>query len=497
MKRSGIVLVAVLVITALAGMIAASLMFRIRAELAASAASGQGNQAHAAAMSGLQRALVILQNSRADIDTWYDNEDIFRNQLVCDDGANRWYFTIYAFNPIDDDSVRFGLTDEAAKININTASRETLLALPIMTDELADCLMDYLDRDDEIRGDGAEQEYYSRLPQPYLIKNGPLGTLEEILLVKGFSGAIVYGEDANFNGLLDPNEDDADESFPTDDGDGELNRGLRGSATAITYEPNVDNEGSPRIDINGDDDALAGLDDAGLPQQTVDFIRRYRNEGKTFVHPGELLNMRYQVETTGSSGRRRRGRRRSSSSEEWIESGVGAEQLPAIMDKLTASAAMDDAEQEETPDEEVAAEEQPDEGARAAPGGGETVLIGLVNVNTARADVLAALPGIDQALAESIVEARATLEAEEKTTIAWLFRQGICDESTFKSIAPYLTARGFQYRVQCIGFGHPCGQFRIFEAVVDLVGGTPRIAYLRDITRLGLPLALNIEQEER
>jgi hypothetical protein len=33
------------------------------------------------------------------------------------------------------------------------------------------------------------------------------------------------------------------------------------------------------------------------------------------------------------------------------------------------------------------------------------------------------------------------------------------------------------------------------EAVVDLAGATPRITYLRDVTRLGLPFAIHSEEE--
>jgi hypothetical protein len=48
-----------------------------------------------------------------------------------------------------------------------------------------------------------------------------------------------------------------------------------------------------------------------------------------------------------------------------------------------------------------------------------------------------------------------------------------------------------------VGFGVPCGQYRVLEAVVDLARRTPRLAYVRDVTRLGLPFALDPEQLER
>ncbi|MBE3071214.1 MAG: hypothetical protein IMZ66_13345 [Planctomycetes bacterium] len=64
-------------------------------------------------------------------------------------------------------------------------------------------------------------------------------------------------------------------------------------------------------------------------------------------------------------------------------------------------------------------------------------------------------------------------------------------------MAPFVTARSFQFSVRCVGFGVPCGRFRVLEAVLDLSGGEPRVLYLRDITRLGLPLALDADFVER
>ena len=462
MKRRGTILVVVLLMTAMAAMVVAGLMFRMRAETSAAGAGAKGEQAYAAALSGVQRVITLLRVRSQDHKFWYDNPEAFRSQLVYNDGANKWYFTVYAEYAFIDDAadreVRYGVVDQSGLININTADEQTLLALPNMTNELVDCLMDYRDSDSETRPDGAEQEYYSQLEQPYTIKNGPLATLEEILLVKGFNGRIVYGEDANLNGLMEPNEDDGEESFPPDDHDGTLNTGLRGVATAISYEPNVDSEGKARIDLNGDVEAIAKLD---LPAETIDFIRIYRDEGNTFTHPGELLEMTYQTKKNNRELRIRAGTE--------IDSGVGAAQLPIVMDKLSV-----------------------------LPGNNPRMpLIGLVNIHSAPAVVLTAISGVGQNLAEQIVQARGDLDAEARKTIAWLYTEGLVNAETFKALAPKLTSRGFQFHIRCIGFGSPCGRFRIIEAIVDLAGGKPRITYLRDLTRLGLPFALTEEQEQK
>ena len=63
------------------------------------------------------------------------------------------------------------------------------------------------------------------MPYPYLARNGPFKTLRELLLVRGVTEALFYGEDTNLNGRLDYNERDGDESYPVDNGDYVLNKG--------------------------------------------------------------------------------------------------------------------------------------------------------------------------------------------------------------------------------------------------------------------------------
>jgi general secretion pathway protein K len=60
--------------------------------------------------------------------------------------------------------------------------------------DLIDSFYDWTDTDDDARLDGAETEdYYATLDKPYRAKNGPLDTVEELLLVKGFDTTILSG----------------------------------------------------------------------------------------------------------------------------------------------------------------------------------------------------------------------------------------------------------------------------------------------------------------
>lgn len=480
--RTGMVLLLVFFVLALASMAAGTLLLLMQAETGASVAANDGQYAYAAAMSGLERALDLLQQDPADIETWYDNPDQLRHQLAFESGGDRWCFTVYAYNPEDPTTVRYGLSDEAGRININVADEEVLLNLPGMTVDLIDALLDYRDADDEARPGGAEQDYYDQLPTPYRIKNGRFRTVEELLLVKGFDGPVVFGEDANYNERLDDGEADGQERFPPDDNDQQLNLGLRGLCTAVAYEPMVDSEGQRRVPLVGD---ARGIEDVDLPEETIEFIQIVLADGYEFEHPSELLEMRYELqndvpaEDGGRGGRGGQGPPEPDGQDdqqflyragEAIDSPVDAEQLATVLDRLTTRT------------------------------GRRMFRQGLVNVNTAPQAVLAALPGMTMDLAERIVASRGSVAPADRATPAWLYAEGVLDAEQFKEIAPYLTGRGFQYRVKVVGYGLPSGQFRVLEAVVDLgrvEGSRSRLDYVRDLTRYGLPFALDEEEGEQ
>ena len=141
-----------------------------------------------------------------------------------------------------------------------------------------------------------------------------------------------------------------------------------------------------------------------------------------------------------------------------VESGVGAKELPIILDKLTTSF--------------------------------NPKLIGLININTASVKVIGTLPGIDQTKAESIVSARESLTIEQRQSIAWLYQEGVLNAAEFKKVAPLITTRSYQFRFNVAGYGLPSGRYRIFEVVIDTADKQPQILYLRDITRFGLPFGL-------
>jgi len=143
----------------------------------------------------------------------------------------------------------FGLVDEASKLNLNTATVEMLEALPGMTTEFAAAIVDWRDADSEPTENGAEDEMYARLDPPRRAKNAPFETVEELRLVYGATLELLYGEDANLNGVLEPNENDGNETPPNDNRDGRLDPGILEYVTVYSEQPTTAPDGSQRADI--------------------------------------------------------------------------------------------------------------------------------------------------------------------------------------------------------------------------------------------------------
>ena len=122
------------------------------------------------------------------------------------------YFWIMTPDPDSDQEYMFGITDESGKLNINTASATQLISLPCdMQQDTADAITDWRNSAGRGTADGAESDYYSSLAEPYIAKNAPYETVEELLLVSSSSGdkvtpQLLWGVDQNRNGILEDAE---------------------------------------------------------------------------------------------------------------------------------------------------------------------------------------------------------------------------------------------------------------------------------------------------
>ena len=105
--------------------------------------------------------------------------------------------------PLGKGFIHYSIRDENGKIDINTASRDILIkalaanGLPLGSDRdtIVDSILDWIDKNDQHRVNGAESDYYQGLSPAYSAKNGPLDSLEELLKIRGVTPELFYGSE--------------------------------------------------------------------------------------------------------------------------------------------------------------------------------------------------------------------------------------------------------------------------------------------------------------
>jgi general secretion pathway protein K len=132
--------------------------------------------------------------------------NMYKGQPIALEGGEVWRIdgTIYS-DQIGDGKYKVRIMDEGGRLNINLIPDAALTILlknlllnsgveEGQADTIVDSVLDWRDPDDLVRLHGAETPYYMSLPAPYKAKDGPFDTLEELILVKGITREILYGE---------------------------------------------------------------------------------------------------------------------------------------------------------------------------------------------------------------------------------------------------------------------------------------------------------------
>jgi type II secretory pathway component PulK len=427
--QQGVVLVLVLLILTLVVAMALSLGREVRIEIAVAREHADQVKLRAMTASAIEQAMAAV---RLDTDpgdslfsTWRDDEALFAGT---EHAHGRTWLLLTEPDPGDGHEVRYGVRDEASKLDINVATKDQLLAVPGITDEAVDGILDWRDDDDDAEELGAETIVYAALDPPYEAKNAPFESLDELLRVNGIDASMLYGEDRNRNGVLDPGEDDGDGSFPPDDADGELDRGLIDYLTVYSRDLNRTNDNRMRL-VYSEESANAldkRLSEAGLSGPLVQRIRLLKTTNPEIESLGEL------VMRMGSSD---------------------PEQVAILLDQVSAAEA--------------------------------EMLPGLINVNTAPRELLTGLGLEDEELVEQILTRR-TDPSADLSSPAWLLN--VIPLQRFAQLVDRITTRSIQFTVHAVALLDDRPRFRRVEVLIDRGFVPVRLLLIRDVTSLGFPL---------
>jgi type II secretory pathway component PulK len=525
-KRKGVVVIAVLVVVimlSLAGYQYSELML---AEYRVSENAHRAVQARCVADSGIYHAMAMLSNASNLQDGLGGNPFNyagFNGVSVGGDTVKGMFSLVAPADPSDpSQGVVYGVMDEGGKINLNAlmkidadsaatgntspgdVAHGILMALPNMTEEIANAIIDWMDADSDPRSGGAENDYYMSLTPAYRCKNGPIDSIDELLLVKGITRDLLYGTDWNRNGMQDASEN-------TSAG---FDRGWSAFLTVHSREQNCDTTGKPYVYLMNQDmtqlynDLMTGLGDSDDGADLAKFIIMYRQnggkKGSTLSSVAAALGMSsgssantqgtigdlasYELDPTAKSGNK--GTFQAIFDLASIASVTISQTDPTtkkqtsttynnplsdpmkvrdLLPKLFAVATMTDT----TKYSEIPPR---------------------ININTAPAAVLSALGtvgNLGDVDIEKVLSTRPSLVSGELLsdpifqTPTWLLTEAQLDPTVLSALEPLITTRTQVFRVQSIGYFAGKGPAVRVEAVIDTNCGRPRIVAYRNMTDLG------------
>ena len=518
-RRGGMVLVSVLIIVVVLTLAAYQFSELMMAEYRAAHSYKRSGQAKALADSGVHYTAAMLSDVNAMANTLnynpWDNPSVFQDVLVVDNdqSGSRGRFNVYTLRDPNDPQFtgqpyRYGVTDESSKLNLNALMQITsndairqsmLMQLPNMNGntELAQAILDWLDSTAQTPRTQDYSDYTGQDP-PYYCKSGPMDSLDELLLVEGVTPTLLYGNDRNMNGVLDPDE------AQLEDATGTVDLGWRPYLTIYSREPNVDSSGSPRIYLNNTDMTTLStqLTTVLNNTQAVQFILAYRMYGPSgtmSTAPGARATPQNRL--TGSIGTSVASQMTSDSSK------PPKAQITSLFSLASATVSVPVKNGNQTTNQSLPNPfADPSQQGTLLPTLFDMCTTSLqgdltprINVNTAGETVLNMLQllnasgtatGLAATDIQTILSTRPPLTGDNGQnqafmTPAWLLTQANISPTTLAAIENYITTRSSVYSFQVVGFFDGPGPVARVEAVIDTNVGRPRILFYRDLAPIG------------
>jgi type II secretory pathway component PulK len=536
------VLILTLVVVAMLTLGAMAFFERMFAERRAVRAYGRQLQSRQLAESGVEYVKALLVQDplvTKNAGGLYANPSLFQGMLLVDDpiSAFRGRFTIVAPDVSTDGlygGIRYGLENESSRLNLNTVlladsgsengARRLLMTLPGMTESIADSILDWIDSDEEQRPVGAERTYYSTLDPPYEPRNGPLGSIEELLLVRDVTPALLFGADLDRNVAIDGSEQPLMAIENADNSTGLLSRGWAAYLTIDSAESNLRPDGQPKIDVNKDnlEELHRELSEA-LGTEMANFIIAYRQGGALdedddsttravsasslkldLTQPGreklttilDLIGVKTRIAKqptagsgndsgdggdegeNGGGGGGRGGRRGRNNEDSYTivdvqfrdDPSAMESYLPKLMENITVN-----------PSEAIP---------------------GRLNINQAPRLLLTGVPGLTSSMIDQIIANRDVtlgMVRPEQTYETWLLTEGVVELDVMKRLMALVTSGGNVYRAQVIGFFDAEGSADRLEVVIDATKLPPIVRRRWELRELGpgySPEALGVPLED-
>ena len=239
---SGIALLLVLWVLVLLSIMVFEFCYTMRIEATITKNFKDGERSYYLAQAGINRALIELIKAQSSVKKFTGSKDtLVKGEEEGDEEeeeADEWKprEDPYSF-PLEEGECTVIIRDEGSKINLNWIAKKAKSDRKLLADIIekscglegddrdiiVDSIIDWVDKDNNHLLNGAENEYYQSLEDPYDCRNGDFVVPEELLLVRGVTEDIFYGRRNPFPGGDTAREEQgsfAINPFEAEDGEG-------------------------------------------------------------------------------------------------------------------------------------------------------------------------------------------------------------------------------------------------------------------------------------
>ncbi len=192
-ETGGVALILVVWMLVVLTAVVGEFSYSMRTEINIAKNFKEEEEAYQSALAGIEQAKVEILSVKDPAIVYYNESNVLMF------GTDNEEEPVRA-DQLGNAGFKYVITDEDGKVNINTAPLERLKYIfgesgvdVTEVDTIVDSIVDWRDTNDLHMLNGAEEDYYTSLDNPYSCKDGPFDHVEELLLVKGMNEEILYG----------------------------------------------------------------------------------------------------------------------------------------------------------------------------------------------------------------------------------------------------------------------------------------------------------------
>ena len=200
MRRRGSILIIVLWALFILGALAVATSGYVAAQINLSGKLSERSRGYYLAKAGVERAIFEVRNDTSEMydaftDNWGNNNAAFK-EAPLGDGT----YSVLNLSDTGDNarSLKYGLSDEESKININKAPKDILKNFFVIAGDVSEedagaiaaSIINWRSPAERAEKEGMGEFHYQTLDRPYKAKNAPMEIPEELLLVSGMTDTI-------------------------------------------------------------------------------------------------------------------------------------------------------------------------------------------------------------------------------------------------------------------------------------------------------------------